>query len=100
MQSIIFQGMLLAIKVETQLTVHHRCSMFTIFLMSHGNARDVICGTDNNPVQLATVRRLLSQQNFPSMKGKPKVIIVQACSGGKIVHASRYIMFILFLLAW
>ncbi|XP_014640507.1 PREDICTED: caspase-1-like [Ceratotherium simum simum] len=59
-------------------------STFLVF-MSHG-ILDGICGTthsDENPDVLPydTIFRIFNNQNCPSLKDKPKVIIVQACRG-------------------
>jgi len=50
--------------------------------MSHGTRGDNLYDQNFRPVDLAKIKDLLSPQNFPAMKGKPKVIIIQACSGG------------------
>ena len=51
--------------------------------MSHGLEGDRILDYFRQPVPLHKVRDMLSPKNFPAMKGKPKLMIVQACSGGK-----------------
>ena len=71
------------IKAETQREEHNRLSMFILVLMSHGTRGNVIMDSSNHPVDLIDIQDLLSPKNFPAMKGKPKVMIVQACSGGK-----------------
>uniref|UniRef100_G1Q520 Caspase-1 n=1 Tax=Myotis lucifugus TaxID=59463 RepID=G1Q520_MYOLU len=60
-------------------------STFLVF-MSHG-LLDRLCGTqhsDENPDVLPydTIFRIFNNRNCPSLKDKPKVIIVQACRGG------------------
>ena len=57
--------------------------MFVIVLMSHGERGDIITDSEGQPVELVDIQDLLSPKNFPAMKGKPKLMIVQACSGGK-----------------
>ncbi|XP_054580986.1 caspase-1-like [Eptesicus fuscus] len=59
-------------------------STFLVF-MSHG-LLDRLCGTwhsDENPDVLPydTIFRIFNNRNCPSLKDKPKVIIVQACRG-------------------
>ncbi|XP_036180319.1 caspase-1-like isoform X1 [Myotis myotis] len=59
-------------------------STFLVF-MSHG-LLDRLCGTqhsDENPDVLSydTIFRIFNNRNCPSLKDKPKVIIVQACRG-------------------
>ena len=51
--------------------------------MSHGKRGDIILDVDKKPVDLVTIYKLLSPANFPAMAGKPKMVIIQACSGGK-----------------
>ena len=51
--------------------------------MSHGERGDIITDSEGQPVELVDIQDLLSPKNFPAMKGKPKLMIVQACSGGK-----------------
>ena len=57
--------------------------MFVLVLMSHGGKGNVIYDSKNHPVSFVSIQDLLSPKNFPAMKGKPKLMIVQACSGGK-----------------
>ena len=57
--------------------------MFVLVLMSHGGRDNLIYDSNNRPVSLVSIQDLLSPENFPSMKGKPKLMIIQACSGGK-----------------
>ena len=59
--------------------------MFVLVVMSHGWYKDRIRCQDNKYIDLAYIRHLLSASNFKGMKGKPKLIIVQACSGGELV---------------
>ena len=57
--------------------------MFVLVLMSHGGRDNLIYDSNNQPVSLVNIQDMLSPKNFPAMKGKPKLMIVQACSGGK-----------------
>jgi hypothetical protein len=57
--------------------------MFVLVLMSHGTGGDMILDSQSQPVALTKIKDLLSPHNFAAMKGKPKLMIVQACSGGK-----------------
>uniref|UniRef100_A0A2K5JL66 Caspase-1 n=1 Tax=Colobus angolensis palliatus TaxID=336983 RepID=A0A2K5JL66_COLAP len=61
-------------------------STFLVF-MSHG-IQDGICGTKYSErvpdvLQLNVIFEKLNTRNCPSLKDKPKVIIIQACRGGK-----------------
>ena len=77
--------MVSAIQTETQHKDHKDLGLFILVLMSHGNINQVY-GTDLKPVDLKVIWDLLSSTSFPHMAGKPKVIIVQACSGGREYH--------------
>ena len=69
--------------METERTIHWSLGMFVLVLMSHGGRDNLIYDSNNQPVSLVSIQDLLSPENFPSMKGKPKLMIIQACSGGK-----------------
>ena len=69
--------------------------MFVLVVMSLGRPGDVILDCDNQPIPLINIIDLLSPRNFPAMKGKPKMMIIQACSGGKLklhAYSSVYIV--------
>ena len=74
--------MVSAIRTETQHKDHKDLGLFILVLMLHGNVNQIY-GTDLKPVSLAEILDLLYATSFPQMAGKPKVIIVQACSGGR-----------------
>ena len=71
------------IKKETERPIHWSLGMFVLVLMSHGGRDNVISDSNNQPVSLVNIQDMLSPKSFPAMKGKPKLMIVQACSGGK-----------------
>ena len=56
--------------------------MFVLILMSLGKRNDIILDIERKPIKLMDIYDLLSPINFPAMAGKPKLVIVQACSGG------------------
>ena len=71
------------IKKETKRPRHYFLGMFVLVLMSHGGRDNLIYDSNNQPVSLVNIQDMLSPKNFPAMKGKPKLMIIQACSGGK-----------------
>jgi hypothetical protein len=73
--------MLAEIKEETQRTEHKQYSMFVLVIMSIGREGNIVLDCNRQPVKLIDLQDLLSPRNFPAMKGKPKLMIVQACSG-------------------
>ena len=81
---------------DTRESVHSNLGMFVLVLMSHGGYGTLQVGR-HDVIKLVDIYRLLSPQNFPAMKGKPKMIILQACSGGVYSkNLSTCMMFIVF----
>ena len=62
--------------------MHEGLGMFALVIMSHGDAGSIV-GHDGRHVKLVDIYRLLSSQHFPAMRGKPKLVILQTCSGGE-----------------
>ena len=56
--------------------------MFILVFSTHGS-EGMISGSDGKRIRLSDLYKLLHPKNFPAMKGKPKVIMIQACSGGE-----------------
>ena len=57
--------------------------MFVLALISHRLEGDKILDSAQQPVSLTSVQNMLSSRNFPAMKGRPKLMIVDSFSGGK-----------------
>ena len=53
--------------------------------MSHGTD-GLIHGHDDWSVRLHDIYGLLGGTKFPAMAHKPKLVVVQSCSGGKILY--------------
>ena len=83
MSLIHFQEIVSALRDETRNPAHKDFGMFVLVVMSHGSDNDCIYGVDGSVIKLTEVYDLLSSTNFPMMADKPKLVIVQACSGGK-----------------
>ena len=84
------QNMVAEIHKETQLidavtkaSVHLQLGAFVLVITSHGDEGSVI-GSDGRHIAITDILDLLSPKNCPAMKGKPKVVIIQACSGGEL----------------
>ena len=100
-----FQEVIKALHEETQYidkdtkeSVHANLGMFVLALMSHGGygtiaAKDGNTGTMTQ-IKLVDIYRLLSSQNFPAMRGKPKMIILHACSGAAAENRDNPSMFL------
>lgn len=78
------QGIRAALYEEVVRTEHYCYGMFVLAIMTHGEENDILFGSDNLPVKLGDLKDILSKTNFPAMEGKPKLIIIQACSGGEL----------------
>ena len=83
---------------DTKESVHSNLGMFVLVLMSHGGYGTLQVG--GKAIKLVDIYRLLSPQNFPAMRGKPKMVILQACSGGvyskkscNLYDVSRYMSY-------
>ena len=75
------------IQEETKRDEHKHLGMFVFVIMSHGMRGDVILDRHNQEVDLMKIRDLLSPHVFSAMRGKPKLMIVQACSGGELTFS-------------
>lgn len=64
--------------------VHEGLGMFVLVIMSHGGT-GTITGCDNKHVRLVDIYNLLSSQNFPAMRGKPKLVIHAVGAGGMLI---------------
>ena len=56
----------------------HDC--FVLWLMSHGRSGEVF-GSDGYPLLIQTIKDKLSNCSCAALRGKPKVLFVQACRG-------------------
>ena len=90
---IVLQRIFDAVTNETKLEDQKQYGMFVLIIMSHGGENNVIRDCENNPVRLIDVKDRLRPSEFPAMKGKPKIIIVQACSGGEYIFHLVLIFF-------
>ena len=82
---VLSQEILEAVREETSHQNHRKYGMFFLCLMSHGCEDEVVLGSDQVGVKLKDIFSLLSASSFPLMAGKPKVVVIQACAGGKIL---------------
>lgn len=62
--------------------MHGALGSFMLVILSHGD-EGAILGSDSKHLKITDILDLLSPKNFPAMKGKPKVVIIQACAGSK-----------------
>ena len=76
---------------DTRESVHSNLGMFVLVLMSHGGYGTIAAKEGNTgtmtQIKLVDIYRLLSSLNFPAMRGKPKMVILQACAGGVYIKS-------------
>ncbi|NXC01265.1 CASP8 protein, partial [Orthonyx spaldingii] len=65
---------------------HKNMDCFVCFILSHGE-KDKIKGVDDECVNIEDLVSLFTGTNCPSLAGKPKVFIIQACQGS-VSHPS------------
>ena len=58
--------------------------------MSHGDDRDCILGVDNRITSVRTLMREFQAERCPSLKGKPKILIIQTCRGYRQSDVERF----------
>ena len=64
---------------------HFEADSFILALFSHG-ANGEVYGTDFKPVSIEnTIKRAFDGRNCPALSGKPKLLIIQACQGSKLI---------------
>ena len=60
---------------------HREFGAFVFILMSHGGNRDCILGVQGRRTSVENLMVEFQERNCPSLKGKPKVFIIQTCRG-------------------
>ena len=72
------------IQDEKHLEIHKNAEAFVFVVMSHGDAYGNLRSSDEK--NLSIKDDMVSQfdgDNWPVIKGKPKIFFIQACRGGK-----------------
>ena len=62
---------------------HDKFAAFFLIVMSHGDDRDCILGVDNRTTSVKALMREFQAERCPSLKGKPKILIIQTCRGSR-----------------
>ena len=60
---------------------HREFGAFVFILMSHGGDRDCILGVQGRKTTVENIMVEFQARTCPSLKGKPKVFIIQTCRG-------------------
>lgn len=55
-----------------------------VAILSHGHKNETIYGVDSVYIKSLDVFNIFSSQNCPAMYNKPKMVIINACRGGKL----------------
>ena len=61
---------------------HKKYNCLLIAILTHGD-QGVLYGTDSQPIPVESLTKLFHGDQCPSLVGKPKIFILQACRGGK-----------------
>ncbi|XP_067022083.1 uncharacterized protein [Acropora muricata] len=69
---------------------HDKFAAFFLIVMSHGDDRDCILGVDNRTTSVKALMREFQAERCPSLKGKPKILIIQTCRGSRQCDVGRF----------
>ena len=59
-----------------------RFDCFVCVILSHGS-KDGIYGTDDEVIKIEAITKLFRRDECPSLEGKPKIFLIQACRGSQ-----------------
>ena len=68
---------------------HDKFAVFVLIVMSHGDNRGCILGVDNRMTSVRALMREFQAERCPSLKGKPKILIIQTCRGSRQCDVER-----------
>ncbi|XP_013419501.2 caspase-2-like [Lingula anatina] len=71
------------IEQESRRDYHKNYDSFILFLLSHGT-KGAVYGTDGYQLPYKYIKTILNNKNCPGLRGKPKMIFIQACQGSKL----------------
>ena len=58
--------------------------MAVVCILSHGSKQSVY-GYDGKPIKIDKLLKRLDNQDCPGLRNKPKLILIQACRGSKLL---------------
>ena len=73
---------------------HNKFAAFVLIVMSHGDDEGCIVGVDNRPVSVRGLMKEFQAERCPSLKGKPKILIIQTCRGSRQCDIERFDNFV------
>jgi len=68
---------------------HSTFDAFVMIVMSHGGDRDCILGVNGRETSVKNLMVEFQEPKCPSLKGKPKVFIIQTCRGSLVKVCKR-----------
>ena len=69
---------------------HDKFVAFVLIVMSHGDDKDCIFGVDDDSISVIKVMKEFQAERCPSLKGKPKIFIIQSCRGSRQSNVERF----------
>ncbi|KAL9959536.1 hypothetical protein ACROYT_G032866 [Oculina patagonica] len=76
------QSDMLALLTETAEKDFSKYDCFVCVILSHGS-KDGIYGTDEQVIKVEAITKLFRRDECPSLEGKPKIFLIQACRGSR-----------------
>lgn len=73
---------MLKLLTETAEKDYSKFDCFVCVILSHGS-KDGINGTDDELIKVEAITSLFRRDECPSLEGKPKVFLIQACRGSR-----------------
>mgnify|MGYP000276613970 CR=1 FL=1 len=73
---------------------HDKFVAFVLIVMSHGDEKDIIFGVDNDSISVRQLMKEFQAERCPSLKGKPKILIIQTCRGSRQCDIERFDNFV------
>lgn len=74
------QSEMLKLLTETAEKDYSKFDCFVCVILSHGS-KDCIYGTDDKVIKVEAITSLFRRDQCPSLEGKPKIFLIQACRG-------------------
>jgi len=71
---------------------HSKYDCLVVAILTHGRKDDDLSGTDHNYISLNELMSSVDGKQCPSLRGKPKIFIVQACRGGQMDTGVKYVV--------
>lgn len=83
------KGGLLKVLRDTSKKDFSEYECFVCVILSHGS-KGGICGTDDEVVTLDTITSLFHSKKCPSLEGKPKIFLIEACQRDNVPDVESF----------